>query len=387
MSSLLLLNNFIMDSKNPRLAEEVTSFFNITSVGKENEMTTKHTFMDQVESYATFKIASFIDKYWFPVLLPIGFLGNALSFLVMTKPNNRKMSTCIYMAAISINDNLMMCLLSYHALVVVVFKNNEYHSTECKIIDFLGLFTLQNSTFQVLAMTIDKYIAIKWPHRAAKYSTPRRAKVITVGLSLCALCYNGPHLFLSRVIGGQCIAYSVDILITKVYSWFSFVLNAIIPFKLLIHMNYVIVKTVRNSRKMFTENDTTTGTAKNQGMEARQKQMKNAENQLTIMLLLVTTLFLILLCPTYIRFIYLSFVKMDTPLKYANSMFFFQISFKLYATNGGINFLLYCISGKKFRNDLKERLCSDSFLNRSATRPRNGWESNATEISTINPSR
>ena len=301
-----------------RLNNGVTPFFNISSAGKENtEITTKDTFMEQVESYTTFKIASFIDKYWFPVLLPIGFLGNTLSFLVMTKPNNRKMSTCIYMATISINDNLMMCLLSYHALVVVVFKNNEYHSLECKIIDFLGLFTLQNSTFQVLAMTVDKYIAIKWPHKATTYSTPRRAKMITVGLSLCALCYNSPHLFLSSVIGGQCIAYSVDKIITRVYSWLSFCLNAVIPFTLLIHMNYVIVQTVRKSRKMFIENDTTIGTAIHKGMERRQKSMKNAENQLTIMLLLVTMLFLILLCPTYIRFIYLSFVKMDTPLKYA----------------------------------------------------------------------
>ena len=371
-----------------RLNNGITPFFNTVSAGKENtEITTKDTFMEQVESYTTFKIASFIDTYWFPVLLPIGFLGNTLSFLVMTKPNNRKMSTCIYMATISINDNLMMGLLSYHALVVVVFKNNEYHPMECKIIDFLGLFTLQNSTFQIVAMTVDKYIAIKRPHREATYSTARRAKMITVGLSLCTLCYNGPHLFLSRVIGGQCIAYSMDKILTRVYSWISFVLNAIIPFTLLIHMNYVIVKTVRKSRKMFRENDTTTGTAKNKGMEARQKSMKIAEKQLTIMLLLVTTLFLILLCPTYIRFIYLSFIQMDTPLKYANFMFFFQISFKLYATNSGINFLLYCISGKKFRSDLKEILCSGSFLNRSATRRKDGSESNTTEISTVRPSR
>ena len=37
-------------------------------------------FMKQVETYTTFKIASFIDKYWFPVLIPIGVLGNILSF-------------------------------------------------------------------------------------------------------------------------------------------------------------------------------------------------------------------------------------------------------------------------------------------------------------------
>ena len=85
--------------------------------------------------------------------------------------------------------------------------------------------------------------------------------------------------------------------------------------------------------------------------------MTSVRNQLTIMLLLVTTLFLILLIPTYVRFIYWNLVKRDTPSKYASSMLFFQITYKLYVTNSGINFFLYCISGQKFRKDLKEIIC------------------------------
>ena len=88
-----------------------------------------------------------------------------------------------------------------------------------------------------------------------------------------------------------------------------------------------------------------------------ERTMKSAEKQLTIMLLLVTTLFLILLCPTYFRFIYVSFAKRDTPLGYVKSMFLFQITALLYVSNSGITFFLYCISGQKFRNDLKELLC------------------------------
>ena len=137
----------------------------------------------------------------------------------------------------------------------------------------------------------------------------------------------------------------------KVYSWLSFVLNAVIPFTLLIHMNYVIVKTVRNSRKMFRSE---VGTA---GMETRQKTMKSAESQLTTMLLLVTTLFLTLLHPTYVRFIYTAFVSSNTPSKYADSLLISEVSYKLYVTNSGINFFLYCVSGQKFRNDLSEIFC------------------------------
>ena len=172
-----------------------------------------------------------------------------------------------------------------------------------------------------------------------------------MGLYLCAVTYNIPHFFLSSVVGGQCQAFAISGVITSAYSWFSFVLNAIIPFTMLIYMNFVIVKTVRSSRRMFADNDTTTG------METRQRTMKSAENQVTIMLLLVTTLFLILLCPTYFRFIYLVSAKRDTPFEYAKSLLIFQITSRLYMTNSGINFFLYCTSGQKFRNDLKAILC------------------------------
>ena len=127
---------------------------------------------------------------------------------------------------------------------------------------------------------------------------------------------------------------------------------------------------LRNSRKLFTGNST------NHGMEARQK---STENQLTIMLLLVTTLFLILLGPTYFRFIYVAFIKRDTPLEFAKSMLVFQITAKLYKTNSGVNFLLYCISGQKFRNDLKEILCCFNILNSSITNQKDPTQSNGTE--------
>ena len=84
--------------------------------------------------------------------------------------------------------------------------------------------------------------------------------------------------------------------------------------------------------------------------------MKNTKNQLTIMLLLVTTLFLILMIPTQVRYLYTSFVKRDTPVKYAILLLLYHISQALYFTNNGVNFFLYCVSGTKFWNDLKDLL-------------------------------
>ena len=173
---------------------------------------------------------------------------------------------------------------------------------------------------------------------------------------------------------------------TVIYSWFSFVINAIIPFSMLIYMNFVIVKTVRHSSKMFGENGTTTRAHDRQvstvaitkGMELRHKAMKNSESQLTIMLLLVTTLFLILSVAVYVRIVFVTLIKRDSPKIYASTIFFYQISYKLFNTNFGINFFLYCLSGRKFRNDLKDILSCNRKSNFSS-----GASSNATEISNV----
>ena len=315
---------------------------------EENEPEDLSTFMEEVETFMTFKVASYINQYWFPILVPIGLIGNTLSFFVMIKPSNRKVSTCIYMAAISVNDNLMMCLALHDHLVIEV-KLHEMGLWECKITGYFVNFCLQTGTYQVLAMTFDKFVAIKWPHKASTYSTPRRATIILFIIFLCALIYNSPHLLMFNFVRGVCLSYTVGGTVEEIFSLTTFIVNGIIPFSMLIHMNYVIVQTIRKSQKMFRSNADTTN--------KRQKTMKSAENQLTIMLLLVTTFFLILLLPTFVRSIYFSLVERNTPSKYASSMLFFQITYKLFITNNAINFFLYCTSGKKFRNDLKEMLC------------------------------
>ena len=141
------------------------------------------------------------------------------------------MSTCIYMAAISINDNLMMYVCCHDYLVSSI-QILKWNTVECKFVAFCALFFLRNSTYLILAMTIDKYIAIKWAHTATTYSTPRRSRMIVVSLYGSVFIYNIPHFLLSSKVGDRCLAYGISSLMAKMYSWFSFVLNAIIPFTL-----------------------------------------------------------------------------------------------------------------------------------------------------------
>ena len=100
------------------------------------EATTKDTFMEEVNTYTEFKIATYIATYWFPILVPVGVIGNTLSFVVMIQSNNRKMSTCIYMAAVSINDNIMMYVCS-QVYLVGFLQISRWNPVECKLLHSL----------------------------------------------------------------------------------------------------------------------------------------------------------------------------------------------------------------------------------------------------------
>ena len=78
---------------------------------------------------------------------------------------------------------------------------------------------------------------------------------------------------------------------------------------------------------MFKENTTNTKTVssslRNKDMDARQRKMQNAENQLTIMLLMVSVLFTILLIPTYVRAVFVTFFEivlhLNMPVTHSSS--------------------------------------------------------------------
>ena len=311
------------------------------------------SFMEEAENHMTYKVAVKINYYWFLILAPTGLLGNTLSFLVMMKPNNRKMSTCIYMSAISINDNLRMLQALHNWLV-----SSEQMIVQCKTVTFLTGVVIQNSRYLVLAMTIDKYVAIKWQHKAATYSTPRRAKFILISVFICTLIYNTPHIFMTGLVGGKCRGFIVGGIISEIFIWVSFIVNGLISLSLLLFMNFVIVQVVKISGKLFgaTTNLQQVSHA-NMGMDTRQRKMKSAENQLTTMLLLVTVLYLVLQIPEYVRNIYVKFATPDTLSEYVSLRLIVRLTYALSITSSGINFFLYCISGQKFRNDLKEMLC------------------------------
>ena len=60
----------------------VTSDAKLVNTGWEEVEGTDDSFMEEVKTYTEFKIANFVNIYWYPILVPIGLIGNTLSFLL-----------------------------------------------------------------------------------------------------------------------------------------------------------------------------------------------------------------------------------------------------------------------------------------------------------------
>ena len=150
------------------------------------------------------------------------------------------------------------------------------------------------------------------------------------------------------LIDGVCMPYARDDIWNQIFMFFSFVFNAVGIFGALIIMNGFIISAVRGRKKLLQnmgDGD------KPSSLES--KHQRSTERQITIMLLLVSFLYLILIGPGFIHFLNWLVVPPDRdPLTYANFTLSYNVCQKLFFTNNSINFFLYCISGQKFRTDL-----------------------------------
>ncbi|XP_070181217.1 mu-type opioid receptor-like [Littorina saxatilis] len=213
-------------------------------------------------------------------------------------------------------------------------------------------------------MTIERYLAICYPLRAATWFTVRRAVVIVAMETLLIMGLNLQHLIIRetyidegsgnlycRTIPGFTTFYA-----QKIWPWIDGVLYCYGPLLCLCVFNILIVRQVKASRSFqskTTLSDTTSSADQRSSGNKMSSKMTTQESQLTRMLLLVTTAFLVCVGPMGVSIVVERyFWERDTNPQYAVYYFIRTILNNLDYTNHALNFYLYCLSGKRFRREL-----------------------------------
>ncbi|KAI5701904.1 hypothetical protein M8J75_014552 [Diaphorina citri] len=260
------------------------------------------------------------------------------------------------------------------------------------------------SVWFVVAFTVERFIAVRYPLHRPSMCTVARAKVILISLTLMALALYSPYLFIS----GPQLSHDTRQNSTVMYcglveEWtelasllnhVDFVLTLIVPFTLIVVLNTLISRTVwrvaRIRRSMINNNNkivapgggsmnhhhqssvrnnfTSHNTQKMFQSSRRNSGGPSSQTKVTKMLLIVSSVFICLNLPSYAIRIW---VYLNETLQYESEetkhdvvilQHYCQI---LFHTNFGINFALYCISGQNFRRSLVSLFCKNKKKKRS----------------------
>lgn len=310
-------------------------------------------FMREALGYWQFQVGVAIHTYYFPAIVLVGIVGNILSFLVMVKPQNRHVSTCVYMASLSVFDTILIVYQGYSIWILPTFNLHPFVAVHCLWNMFTSFGFSMIGSLIIVAMTFDKFFAMKFPHKSASFSTPRRAKLVVVGIVVFSVVFNLPQFYVTQLVDGTCMPYARKSVWNQIFMFVSFVFNAVGVFGALIIMNGFIIATVRSRKKLLRDMNQD---EKSSRIESRRQ--RSVERQITTMLLLVSFLYLILIGPGFVHFLQWLVVPPDRdPLTFANFVLSYNICQKLFFTNNCINFFLYCVSGRKFRGDLVSLFC------------------------------
>ncbi|XP_045203461.1 probable G-protein coupled receptor 139 [Mercenaria mercenaria] len=309
----------------------------------------------------------FLSLYIPPVLLALGTIGNLLSFIIMAK-SMLKVSTYSYLAVLAIMDILVL-YVGLLRMWVGQFSVDAQHTSNsmCKLVSFLGYVSSDTSVWLIVAVTIERFIAVKFPLRAPRMCNVHRARLVII-LIVTIICCINMHIIWTVELqytsnnNTKCDAsMEHQVLVKDVWPWVDAAIYSFVPFYVISILNSLIVRQVLFARRRRSQMQHIELTSKyNSFVNKSQLRKSNESNKkLTIMLLAVSFTFLLTTLPMNLLQIVSAFFGSvaDDAKRYAQMTLGRTIVELLMYVNHSINFFLYCATGRKFRRQVKIMAC------------------------------
>ncbi|KAK6188074.1 hypothetical protein SNE40_004336 [Patella caerulea] len=311
-----------------------------------------------MNDYPEYKASVLIWKICSPVLIIIGTIGNLLSILVLTQKNMRKSSVSIYLTVLSIVDILVLYTgllrqtIRYHLNLDI----RELSVLSCKINTWLVYFTLDMSVWLLVAVTGERIISVWFPHRVRYACTNVSSSIVISIVGIILLAVNSHFLYgigdaikeHGEVSKCESLWENYNNFVWHIWPWVDLCFFCLVPFTILIIGNASIIIKVCSSRKNLRRLNTLPANTK------RNEVYRKQTSSMTLMLLCLNMVFLTCTSPISVYLVGEPYWTADLSAhgEAQHALIWAIVNILMY-TNNSINFLLYCISGTRFREELK----------------------------------
>ncbi|XP_074653443.1 FMRFamide peptide receptor frpr-18-like [Tubulanus polymorphus] len=281
-----------------------------------------------------------LQAYVLGFLDVLGVILNALSFITLHNERGKRCSQTTLLQALAVFDSLYlitnMAFFPVGAIVVVNTGSVEYHKkligTYMCILQMTRLFAL----YAVVLVTFDRFVAIRFPLKAHSFCTTKSVLIqIFVLVIYVCLVELVPRYLFPHIINRDYVNFT--------YTTITLVTTCVVPVFLVFAFNIGIISALYASRKM-------TG------------QKSDSHKQLTRRLLAVSTTFLVCNVPLLIEGILLQ-VYSDVSDAYVENIgwalnYILLLSILCVAVNSSTNFVVYCLTGARFRKTFVNTFCA-----------------------------
>lgn len=339
---------------------ELTSVDNITCIPINNttcanifEMNNTFSGFQFPLPNSSFTLSQYIMFISLPPILVFGLVNNILAFVTIRRSFMRKISTCVFIQMMAVSDSLvLLSAIPWHWVFSFTGSTvNIAAFTGCGLLNVLVCFSMYYSAWLTVCVTADRYVHCFYMETAKTKCTVKRAWIICVALAFIFLLASGVNLVAFKVekIGeltfcavSQRLSYFMQyiwpIIYTSLYTYIPSVIIVSLAAPIL-HRLWVSVQIFPNQGGV-TNNGTTI-----------------AVRKATAMLVLVWACFVLLTVPVGSIFM-LRQIRGD--LNFHHSTSFVILNSCLYL-NYSTNFVFYCISVKRYRNEVKRILMKCSY--------------------------
>ncbi|KAL8576892.1 hypothetical protein ACOMHN_067155 [Nucella lapillus] len=354
-----------------------------------------HSVESLLMTYPEEQIRQTLLLYVPPIFLVLGTVGNFMSFLVLRCRAMVKISTYHYLACLAIADTVVLYIGLLRLWIEKLTGRDYQDSTDwvCKLTISLGYTASDLSVWLIIAVTVERYIVVRFPLKASSMINTARAKKVILFLVLLMFTIN-LHFFwtveiVERVVDRRKNESSCEAspyhehLVNEVWPWVDTFIYSFSPFIVISFLNFCIIREVlkaRNHRQGLQNtpehhhphpNRMTRvqqapgrggdgGGGYQNGMnQPRRSAGGNEGTRLTVMLLTVSCTFLLTTFPMNVCLIFTAFWNQRQHGIHATAQFGLAktvVELLMYV-NHSVNFCLYCATGHKFRQQIAQLLC------------------------------